>query len=665
MQSAMPSPAESVFSPIDFRSQLNDEQFAAVSAELGPVLVLAGAGSGKTRTLTYRVAWLLTKGLGPGEILLLTFTNKAANEMLRRVEELTGVHRSAFWGGTFHHIGYKTLRIFGRTVGLERDFSILDQDAAESLLKDTIRDTDASFLKDKQNPRPALIGAIISLARNTLSTIAEVIRLKYPYNANLIEPIEEFQRAYQEGKLRQQAADFDDLLVYWLRVLQRHPEAADYFRRRFKQILIDEYQDTNLLQSEIIDTIGSHHQIMAVGDDAQCIYTWRGASYENIITFPDRHPETDIYKIETNYRSTPEILGLANHVLASQPLGSGYRKWLRADRSPRESPFVVPVMDTRKQAQFVIKRLEGLVTEGYELSDVGVLYRAHYQALDMQVELSRLGVPYVITSGVRFFEQAHIRDFVAQLRFATNPQDRSAFSRFTCLLQRVGAKTAERAFARISQTVADQGITPYEAMASETVRSVIPPISRDEWTDLVKTIGDIHEAVQTLSPSDAVTVATEGWYSRYIKNIYPNWEDRLDDLDSLIGFAGRFEHMSELLAQLALLNSETADRSIDYDDNFLRLTTIHQAKGLEYAVVFVIGLAEGLFPLRRVIDTGDLEEERRLFYVAVTRARDELYLTYPMLNAIGAGPAYCKPSRFIEALPKESYEILRWQPTES
>ena len=278
-------------------------------------------------------------------------------------------------------------------------------------------------------------------------------------------------------------------------------------------------------------------------------------------------------------------------------------------------------MDGRLQAQFIINRIEGLVDEGYGLSDIGILYRAHYQALDIQVELSRLGIPFIITSGVRFFEQAHVRDFVAQLRFAANPNDQSAFLRFACLLQKVGERTAQRTFSEISQTAAVDKISPFEAMLSNTIASLIPPVSREEWMDLAHSMGDIHEAIASESPSEVVRIATEGWYNSFIRNLYPNWQSRMEDLESLIGFAGRFEEMSELLAQLTLLNSETADRSIDIEDDFLRLTTVHQAKGLEYPVVFVIGLADGLFPIKRALDEGNLDEERRLFYVAVTRAK--------------------------------------------
>ncbi len=647
------------FSPIDFRAELNQEQFEAVTAPPGPALVLAGAGSGKTRTLTYRVAWLLTQGIDPGNILLLTFTNKAAREMLRRVEELTGVPSYRFWGGTFHHIGHKTVRTHSRTVGLDPSFTILDAKDSDSFLKDTILKIDPKFLKEKSNPKVGVVANIISFARNTRSSIEQVIYDRYYFFDFLIDRIQAFFDQYQLRKLEHQVADFDDLLVFWLEVLRKDPGATRYYRNRFEHILVDEYQDTNQLQADIVDTLGEHRNVMAVGDDAQCIYTWRGASYENIMTFTERYPETTIYKIETNYRSTPQILNLANSVLATQPAGSGYRKEMRPTRDPNFLPFVVPSMDGKLEAEFIIKRTQGLLDEGYRLSDIAVLYRAHYQALDIQVELSRVGIPFIITSGVRFFEQAHVRDLVAQLRFTINPMDQAAFVRFATLLPRIGERTALRIFSALNRSSLKEDISRLQAMSSQEIQRIIPNICLEEWIDLAHSLKDIDEAAKNQTPADAVRIAIEGWYNEYIRKAYPNWESRLEDLESLIGFAGRFDSMTELLAQLTLLNSETSDRSVDNNGDFLRLTTVHQAKGLEFPVVFVIALADGLFPIRRAVEEGNIDEERRLFYVAVTRAKDELYLCYPLINPQGGPPLRPRASRFIEALPSNRFELLR------
>ncbi len=650
------------FAPIDFRAELNDEQYAAVTAEPGPALVLAGAGSGKTRTLTYRVAWLLHQGVHPAEILLLTFTNKAAREMLNRVEDLTGISRRQLWGGTFHSVANRILRFHGEEVGLKRHFTILDESEAESLLKNAIQETDPGFIKGKNNPKPKVIHHLVSYARNTRTPVREEAGDRYPFIEGMADKIAAFHEAYQAAKLEQQVADYDDLLEYLLKLLDEHPETARLYQERFRHILVDEFQDTNRLQSDIVDRLAVHHQVMAVGDDAQCIYTWRGANFDNIMRFGERHSGAVVHKIETNYRSTPEILNFANAVLAAQPAGRNYEKELRPVRPSQEKPWFVPVMDAPGQANFIVQRLEGLLDEGYTLSDVAVLYRAHYHAMDLQMELTRRGIDYQITSGVRFFEQAHIKDFTAQLRFASNPADLSAFVRFTTLLPKIGPKTAERLH-RLARTIAEKEERNFlDVLASEAILKKVPEDAREEWPSLAETLRETGRALAGSTPADVVRTALNGWYGDYIQEIYPNHHDREDDLQSLVGFAERYETMAELLAQLVLLATETGDRAADDGGDRLRLTTIHQAKGLEFPVVFVIGLADGLFPLRRTIEEGDMEEERRLFYVAVTRARDELYLAYPMLNQQGGGVLRLNASRFIQEIPPPCYQTLRVAP---
>jgi len=651
------------FPPIDFRAELNEEQYAAVTAEPGPSLVLAGAGSGKTRTLTYRVAYLLQQGCLPSEILLLTFTNKSAREMLERVEDLTGITRRYLWGGTFHSIAQRILRVHGDLVGLKRNYTILDESEAESLLKNAIQSVDSTFIKGKNNPKPKVIANMISFARNTCRSVREEADDHFPFLDGMADKIADFHLRYQELKLKQQVVDYDDLLVYLLKLLKEHPVIAANFQNRFKHILVDEFQDTNRLQSEIVDTLASHHQVMAVGDDAQCIYTWRGADFDNIMRFSDRHPGAEIHKIETNYRSTPQILEFANAVLAAQPAGLGYSKELRAVRPAGEKPYFVPLMDTRGQANFIIQRIEGLVDEGRDLSDIAVLYRAHYHAMDLQMELTRRNIDYQITSGVRFFEQAHIKDFCAQLRFASNQNDVSAFVRFTGLLPKIGPKTAERIHEFTRKLAEKQEKNFCDVLVSEEVLKKVPNDAKEEWPSLAETIREVALALTSEAPQAVVQLALDGWYSSYIREIYPNWTERADDLQSLISFASRYETMEELLAQLVLLASESNERNPEDQKNCLRLTTIHQAKGLEFPVVFVIGLADGLFPLKRTIDDGNMEEERRLFYVAVTRAMEELYLAYPMLNQQGGGVMRLNPSRFLQEVDTSHFETLRAAPT--
>jgi DNA helicase II / ATP-dependent DNA helicase PcrA len=652
-------PMPSGVPPIDFRAELNDEQFAAVTAEPGPLLVLAGAGSGKTRTLTYRVAYLLSQGVRPGEILLLTFTNKAAKEMLHRVKDLTGVEPARFWGGTFHSIGHRALRMYGEAIGLPRTFTILDAEESEGVLRQAVDEADKGFFKDKTHPRPGPLHAMISMSRNTQLPLAETISRFFPQHEAVADRVPLFARKYAEKKREASTLDYDDLLELWLDLLRKSGQTREYFSHRFRHVLVDEYQDTNVLQSQIVDLIGSHHRVMAVGDDAQCIYTWRGANVENILTFPDRHAGTQIHRIETNYRSTPQILALANGVLLAQPKGRAFEKELRPHRANSEKPYVVQAIDGREQAQFVVQRVRGLVDEGCSLSDIAILYRAHFQALDLQLELSRLQIPYQITSGVRFFEQAHIRDLVALLRFVFNPGDTAAWNRIAVLLPKVGDKNAQKLHAAALEHARLMQQNFIDALGTDDVLSRVPKDAKEEWPKFVASLQQVSEVMRTMKPHNAVEIAIDGWYGDYLKGAYANYISRLDDLKSMIGFAHRYEDMQELLAQIMLLNSETSDRSADPDADALRLTTVHQAKGLEFAAVFLIGLADGMFPLRRAIEANDLEEERRLFYVAVTRARDELYLCYPKVNTKGGPAMLLTPSRFLQELSGDLYQPLK------
>ena len=651
------------FSPIDFKNALNEEQYAAVTAESGPSLVLAGAGSGKTRTLTYRVAYLLHSGVQPHEILLLTFTNKAAKEMLERVEDLTHIPRHKLWGGTFHSIGQRILRLHGEAIGLKRHYNIIDESEAEDLLKLSIQSVDAKFIKTKDNPKPKVLANLISYARNTRDSVEAVAEDRFPLIVGIGSKVAEFYKHYQATKLKQQVTDYDDLLELLLQLFREHPDVAALYQNRFRHILVDEFQDTNRLQSDIVDTLALHHQVMAVGDDAQCIYTWRGADHQNIMSFTDRHPNASLHKIETNYRSSPEILAFANAILKAQPAGLNFSKELKAVKPSGEQPFFVPLMDTQNQAQFLINRIHGLLDEGYQYSDIAILYRAHYQSMDIQMELSRQNIDYQITSGVRFFEQAHIKDTVAQIRFVSNPSDLSAFKRFACLLPKIGPKTAEKLHELCHRHAEANELNFCNALQAESIQKKVPKDALEEWQSLTDTLVELSALLEKESPEAIVNAAVEGWYSQYIREIYPNWTEREEDLVSLVGFAARFDTLEELLAQLVLLASEISDRSEKEAGQCLRLTTVHQAKGLEFPIVFIIGLADGLFPLKRTIDEGDLEEARRLFYVASTRAQKELYLCYPMLNSQGNTMLRLNPSRFVQEIDPALFQTLKITPT--
>src|SRR6266545_3277806 len=359
---------------IDYAAELNEQQHAAVTAEPGPALVIAGAGSGKTRTLTYRVAYLIEQGVPADRILLVTFTNKAAREMMRRVGELLSNDTGSLWGGTFHSIGARILRRHAEALGYRRDYTILDREDSSGLM-----------------------------AVNTCRSVAEVLGQEYDYFANLTPQIEDVLKRFHARKRAANVMDFDDLLLLWLRLLRENDEARELYQRRFQFLLVDEYQDTNKLQSELIDLLGERHKnVMVVGDDSQSIYSWRGANFKNILEFPKRYPGAKIYKIETNYRSTPEILALANAAIA--PNIHQFAKELAPARKSGPRPTLVPCGDGAEQAAFVAQRVLELRDEGADLNRMAVLYRSHFHALELQLELTRRNIPFSITSGIRFFE---------------------------------------------------------------------------------------------------------------------------------------------------------------------------------------------------------------------------------------------------------------------
>lgn len=661
-------------SGIDYARELNEEQYAAVTAPQGPALVLAGAGSGKTRTLTYRVAWLLDQGVAPWSILLLTFTNKAAKEMLERVEELTGVEAKRFWGGTFHSIGQRIIRANAQTLGISSNYNILDQGESELLLADCIRKAYPRFLKEKENPKAGVIANVISYSRNTCEDIEQTIASQYPYFLEYTSKIEEFARLYRERKIKEQVCDYDDLLEYWYILLRDHPQALETYQNKFSNILVDEYQDTNRLQSRIVDLMaGGHHRVMAVGDDAQCIYTWRGADFANIMEFPDRHPGSKMFKIETNYRSTPEILEFANAVLLSQPVGRGYEKKLRAARPSKNRPYVIQTMDSGEQARFVAEQITELHRRDRSLGEIAVLYRAHYHAVELQMELTRRGIPFQITSGIRFFEQAHVKDVISFIRFVYNPADSSSFRRFAKLLPKVGEVTALKLHEMVYEYIEEEQRSPSlaasrsifsDAMEQPQVLKRVPADAKEAWESIAVTIQDISDAMEDGSAEEVVTAAMEGWYDDHMRTSFTNYVARKDDLDGLSVFARQYGDIHDFLSQVILLTSETADRNAPQDGEAVRLTTIHQSKGLEFDHVFIIGLAQGFFPTKRSIEAGDLEEERRLFYVAVTRAREELYLVYPSITG-GNGPVMrAEPSCFIQEIPPEFYQMVKVRPVQ-
>ena len=641
---------ESVQLQIDYEAELNDAQRAAVTALPGPALVIAGAGSGKTRTLTYRVAYLLEQGVPADRILLLTFTNKAAKEMMGRVTDLIGQDMSELWGGTFHSIGHRVLRRHAEELGFNRSFTIQDREDAKGLVNACIAEAEID-VKATRFPKPDVVGDIGSLAINKQQTVRDVIEERYPWFEPLAAQIEEVLTRYTARKQAQGLMDFDDLLVLWLKLLKEHEDVRELYQKRFQFVLVDEYQDTNQLQAELIDLLAERYKnVMVVGDDSQSIYSWRGANYENIIEFPQRYPKAQVYKIETNYRSTPEILQLANAAIAANT--RQFAKELEASRGPGEKPVLAVCSAADEQAAFVAQRALELREEGIELNDMAVLYRSHFHALEMQLELTRRNIPFSITSGIRFFEQAHIKDVVSYLKWLANPRDEQAFKRLVLMLPGVGGKTAMKLWDQFLTAHTD--VTP---MAETLQRcAAVPKKANVPWAQFSATVSQLESKPVAGDAGKMIELIVEAGYDAYVEANYDKAPQRLDDIEQLGVFARQYETLETFLAELALLTNVEAEQDrAEEDDEKIRLSTIHQAKGLEFKVVFVVMLCDGMFPSNRSLDSLDgEEEERRLFYVAITRAQDELYLSYPMIRTVAGGGSddmIQQPSRFLNELP--------------
>lgn len=643
---------------IDYAAELNEQQHAAVTAEPGPALVIAGAGSGKTRTLTYRVAFLLEQGIPPDRILLLTFTNKASKEMMRRVNDLLGAELSALWGGTFHSVGHRILRRNAEKIGYRKDFTIMDAEDAKDLIGTVLGESDID-VKETRFPKADNLGSMFSMAVNTRKSIAETLSQFYDHFSHLAPLIAGLQTKYQERKRASNVMDYDDLLVLWLKLLQEHEDVRTQYQRQFQFILVDEYQDTNLIQSEIINALaGQRNNIMAVGDDSQSIYSWRGANFRNILDFPKRYPGAKVYKIETNYRSTPEILQLANAAIKANT--EQFEKQLAPARQSGIKPVLVTCGDAGEQAGFVAQRALELRDEGMNLSDMCVLYRSHFHAMELQMELTKRNIPFSITSGIRFFEQAHIKDVSCWLRLVANPQDELAFKRLVQMLPGVGGKGADklwRSFQAHHLALLPGEKLPLATALQKTAKDA-PKKAAIHWAQFTATVSQMEIEPIREQPANMIRVVLQAGYEDYLKAEFANYKQRLEDVEQLATFALQFENTTDFLTQLALLSNVEAeeDKSKTDDEDKLKLSTIHQAKGLEFDVVFLIMLCDGLFPSSRSLDRPEAEEEeRRLFYVAVTRAKNELYLSYPLIRMAQGygGEAMQQPSRFLGELPKE------------
>ncbi|HEX9162083.1 MAG TPA: ATP-dependent helicase, partial [Thermoanaerobaculia bacterium] len=622
----------------------------------------------------------------------LTFTNKAAREMLSRVEQLVTIDTRRIWGGTFHSTGNRLLRRYAEPLGYRSNFTILDDEDAKEMMESAVSSLGIKTL-ERRFPKGDVLLDIYSFVLNTRTPLELHLEQNFPHFALYKEEMVGVFRRYKERKREANAMDFDDLLLNWKVLLDDFPEFSGALKRQFRYLLVDEYQDTNKLQADIVDGMSEiRRNVMVVGDDAQSIYSFRGASFENILTFPLRFPDAQIFKLETNYRSTRQILELANNSIAKNRFQ--FRKELRAVRGDGPLPAVVGVDDVFEQAKFVAQRILELRDEGEKLSDIAVLYRSHYQSLELQMELTRNLIPYEIRSGVRFFEQAHIKDVISYLKIVTNTRDELAWKRVLKLYPKIGEKTAAQVWTQISaaHNPLDAFLRGVEAggrgsgASIGSLRAVLKLISTD---------------AMLRNPAESIGIVVDRGYADYARSKFANAQARLDDLEQLSQYALRYEDVEQFLNEVALANPIAGEdvAVVGPEDEKIVLSSVHQAKGLEWRCVFLIWLADGRFPSQRALrvpggiirvdrtkvhpafdvallegETADNrqpttdnstielvipgeEEERRLFYVALTRAKQELYLVFPvMARDRGGMDVLMEPSRFVRELPEENFE---------
>ena len=626
---------------IDYKSELNPSQYEAASALNGAYLIIAGAGTGKTRTLVFRVARLIEMGYDPKSILLLTFTRKAANEMMGRAAQLLDNRCSKINGGTFHSFANITLRKYAKAVGLDPSFTILDQGDSEDVIN-LIR-TQAGFIsKEKRFPNKRTLGKVFSLSVNTGKKIEDIIDINYPHFSDVIGKILEIEKIFTNYKHKNNLLDYDDLLIFLKRFLEDFGPGAKSLLSTIKYVMVDEYQDTNKLQAEIVKGLTQvNKNIMVVGDDSQSIYSFRGADFRNIMEFPKLFPNTKIIKLEENYRSIQPILDFTNHIISGA--AEKYEKNLYTRKNGGELPVIVAASNENMQSKFIVEKILDLREEGVPLNDIAVLFRSSFFSFDLEIELSKANIPFMKFGGMKFIETAHIKDMLAFLRIAANPKDVVSWYRVLLLHEGVGPKTAQK----ILDDLANAGIT---------IKADPDAITKFKYNDkianLFRLLYKIHTG--TGSPTEKAEAVLD-YYFPLFKDKYDDFNKRNKDIEIFLNITENYRSLDSLLADMAI--EPIIDSVIDIDEpdkeeEFVTLSTIHSAKGLEWHSVFIIHAVEGYFPSYRSAESDEsLEEERRLMYVASTRAKQNLFVIYPMnMYDREAGMTLSKPSRFISEM---------------
>lgn len=635
---------------MNFHEELNEEQLAAVTAPDGPALVVAAAGTGKTRTLIYRLAYLVTKkNVQPWEVLLLTFTNKAAKEMLTRAETLVQRRFNSGYSGTFHSFANRLLRSHADVLGFGKDFTILDADDAKKLVRACSEEVGVD---KKHFPKPDVLLSLFGVVSGRMGDLSAAADDRFEFTEVDAEEVLKVHTKYQQRKKDSNSMDFDDLLIYAHKLLAEHERIRTFYQEEFKYVLVDEYQDTNAIQAELVHLlVKTHGNLMVVGDDFQSIYSWRGADFRNFLDFEKFFPGAQTFKLQINYRSTPEILEVANEVIAGNP--EQFQKELQAVRESNMPPHLVKVRDGSVQARYVIERAQELHRRGIPYSEICVLYRSHFHAMELQMELARAQMPYIVTSGVRFFEQAHVKDVCTVLKLLVNPSDELAFTRLVEMFPKVGKKTSLKIFRKLGGRINLQRPEIHDELIAS-----LPAAARDEWEKVKSIFLAYRDENLQDDPGEIIHRFNKAFYKEYMVENFDNHKFRQEDLDGLIDFTVKFDSTESFLSEIALLTNLDAEGgsapSDEAADDSLRLSTVHQAKGLEWKAVFVLFVNEDMFPSKKAVEESGDAEERRLFYVAVTRAEDELFLCCPMVRRQrDGGMIFLDPSRFLEEIPDD------------
>jgi DNA helicase-2/ATP-dependent DNA helicase PcrA len=637
---------------IDYRADLNEQQYAAATAEDGPLLIVAGAGTGKTRTLIYRLAYLVETGTRPGQIVLLTFTRRAANDMTARATQLLDGRCEKVQGGTFHAFCLQVLRRHAPALNLPRNFTVLDAaDAADVLSVLRARGDYASG--EERFPQKRTLYNMFSAATNRDEALHEVLARRYPQFKSHYNALKQLQSEYRRYKQTHGLLDFDDLLERTLELFEKDDEIRQQVAGRCKHVLVDEYQDTNALQADLVRQFASvHGNVTVVGDDAQSIYRFRGADFRNIFRFPDEYPNAEVLKLEQNYRSTQPILDLANHVI--EQADRSYEKELFTDQDEGDLPALVPAADGEMEARFVAQMILRLRESGVPLSDLAVLFRSSHNAYDVEVELNRRNIPFVKYGGMKLNEAAHIKDVLAHLKVAENPQDAASWNRILQLIHGIGPKTAQDLIGWATDAADDPFVPgngmPFSSRYVSTLKELLGTLRTIRDPDL-----PVAEQVETVL--DYYQPLFEEEYSE-------DHPKREPDLDHLAGLAANYESRQRFLESLALDPIELTaleQEEAEDDEPPLTLSTIHSAKGLEFHTVFLIRALDGTIPSRHALrEDGGTDEELRLFYVACTRAEENLFISYPMTQYRRSfGEYMTDPSRFVEDIPEDVLEPVQ------